>query len=113
MIRRPPRSTRTDTLFPYTTLFRSIAAAPPAGARAARRSRNSCRVAPRPQQPGDRRPVDPRGFESFGRLGAIAIFVECGGARLGRLEHAHRGVGRGIGAPALPGWKRVGKGESG
>src|SRR3546814_15021481 len=26
MIRRPPRSTRTDTLFPYTTLFRSKAA---------------------------------------------------------------------------------------
>src|SRR3546814_7482421 len=25
MIRRPPRSTRTDTLFPYTTLIRSIA----------------------------------------------------------------------------------------
>src|SRR3546814_2918805 len=30
MIRRPPGSTRTDTLFPYTTLFRSL----PAGARA-------------------------------------------------------------------------------
>src|SRR3546814_20844240 len=34
MIRRPPRSTRTDTLFPYTTLFRSrghpaVAATPP------------------------------------------------------------------------------------
>src|SRR3546814_6548217 len=29
MIRRPPRSTRTDTLFPYTTLFRS----PPCAAR--------------------------------------------------------------------------------
>src|SRR3546814_19447173 len=27
MIRRPPRSTRTDTLFPYTTLFRSLKAA--------------------------------------------------------------------------------------
>src|SRR3546814_15415511 len=27
MIRRPPRSTRTDTLFPYTTLFRSAIAA--------------------------------------------------------------------------------------
>src|SRR3546814_7264664 len=26
MIRRPPRSTRTDTLFPYTTLFRSVTA---------------------------------------------------------------------------------------
>src|SRR3546814_18468787 len=28
MIRRPPRSTRTDTLFPYTTLFRSLLFAP-------------------------------------------------------------------------------------
>src|SRR3546814_13406380 len=40
MIRRPPRSTRTDTLFPYTTLFRSFVhlrrtelAAPAHGAR--------------------------------------------------------------------------------
>src|SRR3546814_1967620 len=31
MIRRPPRSTRTDTLFPYTALFRSArSASPPA-----------------------------------------------------------------------------------
>src|SRR3546814_7723451 len=29
MIRRPPRSTRTDTLFPYTTLFRSALATTP------------------------------------------------------------------------------------
>src|SRR3546814_12972340 len=28
MIRRPPRSTRTDTLFPYTTLFRSVGEGP-------------------------------------------------------------------------------------
>src|SRR3546814_2743278 len=28
MLRRPPRSTRTDTLFPYTTLFRSRSAGP-------------------------------------------------------------------------------------
>src|SRR3546814_8649296 len=28
MIRRPPRSTHTDTLFPYTTLFRSLVAHP-------------------------------------------------------------------------------------
>src|SRR3546814_3298111 len=26
MVRRPPRATRTDTLFPYTTLFRSVGA---------------------------------------------------------------------------------------
>src|SRR3546814_4251794 len=37
MIRRPPRSTRTDTLFPYTTLFRSRV---PAGHRAGARSRS-------------------------------------------------------------------------
>src|SRR3546814_18519965 len=34
MILRPPRSTRTDTLFPYTTLFRSIALADGEGRRA-------------------------------------------------------------------------------
>src|SRR3546814_5114517 len=32
MIRRPPRSTRTDTLFPYTTLFRSVEPGSPAAA---------------------------------------------------------------------------------
>src|SRR3546814_1101846 len=36
MIRRPPRSTRTDTLFPYTTLFRSER--PPGSAAIRRRS---------------------------------------------------------------------------
>src|SRR3546814_3550028 len=44
MIRRPPRSTRTDTLFPYTTLFRSLASQfgqeDRARASAARRGRN-------------------------------------------------------------------------
>src|SRR3546814_14401626 len=37
MIRRPPRSTRTDTLFPYTTLFRSVlcSIAAPVGAQPA------------------------------------------------------------------------------
>src|SRR3546814_18334748 len=33
MIRRPPRSTRTDPLFPYTTLFRSLAAIAAPGGR--------------------------------------------------------------------------------
>src|SRR3546814_1021901 len=37
MIRRPPRSTRTDTLFPYTTLFRSHGLAADRGVRAADR----------------------------------------------------------------------------
>src|SRR3546814_9562666 len=34
MIRRPPRSTRTDTLFPYTTLFRSVGDDPAGDGRA-------------------------------------------------------------------------------
>src|SRR3546814_6766233 len=37
MIRRPPRSTRTDTLFPYTTLFRSAAEIRQAGSGASER----------------------------------------------------------------------------
>src|SRR3546814_2835678 len=43
MIRRPPRSTRTDTLFPYTTLFRSYGR----GCRANRRAGWRATAAPR------------------------------------------------------------------
>src|SRR3546814_2631080 len=39
MIRRPPRSTRTDTLFPYTTLFRSAVTAADVAANAPRNAR--------------------------------------------------------------------------
>src|SRR3546814_11580257 len=61
MIRRPPRSTRTDTLFPYTTLFRSRLARGRRGAvadlegaegRVRRRQRRRLRRDPRaPPQP--------------------------------------------------------------
>src|SRR3546814_5003394 len=44
MIRRPPRSTRTDTLFPYTTLFRSPARPEPPARR--RRPRQPAAAAP-------------------------------------------------------------------
>src|SRR3546814_992804 len=51
MIRRPPRSTRTDTLFPYTTLFRSISSP---GARLARCSQKDnllrCEDKPRSEE---------------------------------------------------------------
>src|SRR3546814_4198155 len=51
MLRRPPRSTRTDTLFPYTTLFRSVdrdrPRLPGAGpSRTATRQPPVCRCAP-------------------------------------------------------------------
>src|SRR3546814_7607668 len=48
MIRRPPRSTRTDTLFPYTTLFRSLAGLAAPGGAAARRRRRVHHRAPCP-----------------------------------------------------------------
>src|SRR3546814_17288475 len=52
MIRRPPRSTRTDTLFPYTTLFRSLlhGGVPPG-----RRRHQLCDGAQRLYAGGDRR----------------------------------------------------------
>src|SRR3546814_13975245 len=40
-VRRPPRSTRTDTLFPYTTLFRSADAEPANGRKLLERDRRS------------------------------------------------------------------------
>src|SRR3546814_9221348 len=45
MIRRPPRSTRTDTLFPYTTLFRSPScrSSRPSSIRRWRRNEPTCR----------------------------------------------------------------------
>src|SRR3546814_9350691 len=46
MIRRPPRSTRTDTLFPYTTLFRS-----PLAAVGVHENRTHIRMAPRTEAP--------------------------------------------------------------
>src|SRR3546814_8620580 len=49
LIRRPPRSTRTDTLFPYTTLFRSASRYPArSGGSAVRRKRRGDRSRWRP-----------------------------------------------------------------
>src|SRR3546814_5790763 len=57
MIRRPPRSTRTETLFPYTTLFRSLpqgAEKPPPDQAGLRRCLRAGRRDPRPDhaEPG-------------------------------------------------------------
>src|SRR3546814_5194555 len=48
MIRRPPRSTRTDTLFPYTTLFRSIVQHRGRGIERQRPARHHLRIVPAP-----------------------------------------------------------------
>src|SRR3546814_7799280 len=71
MIRRPPRSTRTDTLFPYTTLFRSALAA-----------RQLARIA------GQIAPGETDEVHHLGRLalpvGTVADFVDA--QRQGRSE---------------------------
>src|SRR3546814_2812112 len=59
MIRRPPRSTRTDTLFPYTTLFRSDREDD--GHHRHRRRSGTTGGSARTGQPGDHRgPGDPQ-----------------------------------------------------
>src|SRR3546814_8393805 len=61
MIRRPPRSTRTDTLFPYTTLFRSTGSCPGTPCRgrapAARACGTGCRTRKAGRRPGTPAPA--------------------------------------------------------
>src|SRR3546814_13132042 len=101
MIRRPPRSTRTDTLFPYTTLFRSTEPEP-AQERAGGRARNrAAGTAAKRDRPGDVRSLerrkgrsgqdDDRADEGTGRSRAAA------GSRRGALAGSKRGAGTGAG----------------
>src|SRR3546814_7086768 len=68
MIRRPPRSTRTDTLFPYTTLFRSPV---------------------RPAGPGDRRQCDRRQrlYGGRARAGDFRAHIQRAGGNDRSEEH--------------------------
>src|SRR3546814_18654537 len=102
MIRRPPRSTRTDTLFPYTSLFRS--AFRPAEGAAEDRDRDDEGAGPRPgarggghcrarrlepagRQPRYRRPPHPQRFRERTRKSAVegktvSVRAGSGGPRL-------------------------------
>src|SRR3546814_14576685 len=107
MIRRPPRSTRTDTLFPYTTLFRSRPAdrsgrAWRAGGRLRRDGSGLSRIADgdlqHPRAEGvpvgahgvlrgadgdrDRRQSDPRDRKSVVEGKSVSVRVERGGRRI-------------------------------
>src|SRR3546814_10526219 len=71
MIRRPPRSTRTDTLFPYTTLFRSERPEQPASEPRLHRQVDQRNMAEPQRQPRDfgREPDRPRPRRKRQRLG--------------------------------------------
>src|SRR3546814_12782686 len=108
MIRRPPRSTRTDTLFPYTTLFRSSAdprEAVPAR-RAAwlhRRHSRACALARGLRHDGARRPAG-----DFGKID-LDPGLRHGGRRerlmiaSGRTESCRAGK-RGVGTVKVRWW---------
>src|SRR3546814_18154085 len=98
MIRRPPRSTRTDTLFPYTTLFRSTLRRLVDRARPARlptqidaqtvgRRRRIARVEPpQPGQPGEQQ-------LRTQLIRAVIVVRECAApARAHTVERAGRAV---------------------
>src|SRR3546814_1136007 len=85
MIRRPPRSTRTDTLFPYTTLFRSGVlrrAAPAAGDARSLLSGGAPAVGVRPTGAGERLDHGLSGHEGRGkpsqreRIVTISVLVK-------------------------------------
>src|SRR3546814_10695892 len=81
MIRRPPRSTRTDTLFPYTTLFRSFAVQwdyRDVGARCPPRMGLARRLGQ---------------HHSNGRLGEVVLQFVDGGSGVGR-HHDSAEIGR-------------------
>src|SRR3546814_21100879 len=79
MIRRPPRTTRTDTLFPYTTLFRSCQRAVFGGAGVSLAWRRE--VSDRGHQ---RLPHDPGAELGVGWLGAGRVLHQTGVGRTGR-----------------------------
>src|SRR3546814_11836841 len=97
MIRRPPRSTRTDTLFPYTTLFRSFERE-----RDADRIADDGDVAPFAHDPG----LADRQHEILGighvEAAAIEQFVFQEDDRVGRAEE--RRVGKECVSPCRSRW---------
>src|SRR3546814_17347896 len=100
MIRLPPRSTRTDTLFPYTTLFRSPCSAPRigAGGGANRKGRRHCRC---PQQGNSR--IE-RSRVRFYRLCGTAGCADArtrDGIETTSTFSCRRGIGSNEGGPQL------------
>src|SRR3546814_7924235 len=104
MLRRPPRSTRTDTLFPYTTLFRAAGGSGPAAEAAtaavdaARAGRTVAGLRPNPVVQGQVENVigagPYRGVRSAESTVGFAIPIELGGKRGARVAVANAQLSR-------------------
>src|SRR3546814_18875214 len=95
MIRRPPISTRTDTLFPYTTLFRSTrhAADPLSAVRIG--ALNGYANEPTGEVPRHRHRIVGGGLvEQHRHVGLSAFTIETEGFDVGRCRGAHISHGR-------------------
>src|SRR3546814_19048815 len=88
MIRRPPRSTRTDTLFPYTTLFRSVPPALPKNPMAPPRRGWAARTTGEARASGG---VHPEGRNEMAQLGEAGLAARRGGPSRERRPDPHRG----------------------
>src|SRR3546814_17212249 len=106
MIRRPPKSTRTDTLFPYTTLFRSQGDPPDRPA-----VRGQCRF-PRGDAAGGRRRPDRAGQPRLDPDGPPQPRGAAGDAA-GRAPYRRRARRRGRPQGLLRSPKRAGRGGPG
>src|SRR3546814_14638587 len=116
MIRRPPRSTRTDTLFPYTTLFRSWKAPPRPADAAACGGRHLCR---QDRQGGGASRLPPKRRTGRTRHPCLQSRARCVlrdrgragenpcGGNLGGNGHPGEDTGR------TPDWKRGARGKGG
>src|SRR3546814_11752568 len=107
MIRRPPRSTRTDTLFPYTTLFRSIDDVEPPCPEVGVQLQPFVILRRNGEPPGNvalaEAPVDSRQPPFFPRPGHMRADVEAAGRR---HDHAEQPEGR-LKVPAPGGQPQV------
>src|SRR3546814_21046296 len=97
MIRRPPRSTRTDTLFPYTTLFRSSASVSALGIRERARGEAMVSILQLQEARTGVRMVDPfAGAPKFIETDPAGLVVPLGEVREDDREMAsagHHGIG--------------------
>src|SRR3546814_4126437 len=82
MIRRPPRSTRTDTLFPYTTLFRSP--------RSTKWWQGQQWTSTGPNRSGPFASIDESvASGTSGRLVPVTVLAEIGTASTGKVQQRH------------------------